>query len=212
MDFDLAPDRLLAAYTIGIFPMADETGEVHWLAPDPRCILELERFKISRSLRAVIRRGIFETTVNRAFKQTIEACADRPDGTWISPDIRRAFLRLYRIGFAHSVEAWRDGQLCGGLYGVAIGGVFFGESMFHNETNASKVALAALVDRLKDRGFVLLDVQFMTEHLRQFGAVEIPRREYERRLRAALRRSCWFVDREGRGRLAESASDEIQFS
>jgi leucyl/phenylalanyl-tRNA--protein transferase len=194
MRLDLSPNRLLAAYTVGIFPMADETGEVHWLAPEPRCIIELEAFKPSRSLRAVVRRGVFETAVSRAFEEVIEACADRPDGTWISPEIKAAYVELHRLGFAHSVESWREGRLAGGLYGVAIGGAFFGESMFYRETDASKVAFVALVDRLRDRGYVLLDAQFMTEHLRQFGAMEIPRTHYERRLRKAIRLPCTFAD------------------
>jgi leucyl/phenylalanyl-tRNA--protein transferase len=195
MRLDLASDRLLAAYTIGIFPMADDWGEIHWLAPDPRCIIELDGFTVSRSLRAVVRRGIFEMAVDRNFEAVIDACADRPDGTWISADIRKAYVELHRLGFCHSVESWREGRLVGGLYGVAIGGAFFGESMFHRETDASKAALVALVDRLRERGYSLLDVQFMTEHLRRFGAVEIPRVEYERRLRQAIRRRCSFVDR-----------------
>jgi len=196
MSAKLAPDRLLAAYTIGIFPMADDLGEVHWLAPDPRCVIELDSFRVPRSLRAVVRRAVFEPAIDRAFGEVIDACADRPDGTWISPQIRQAYVELHRLGFAHSVESWRDGQLVGGLYGVAIGGAFFGESMFHRQTDASKTALVSLVERMRERGYVLLDVQFMTEHLRQFGAIELPRREYERRLRQAVRRRCSFVDRD----------------
>jgi leucyl/phenylalanyl-tRNA--protein transferase len=174
--------------------MGDDEGEIVWLAPHPRGILELNAFRVSRSLRAIRRRGVFEVTINRAFDRVIEACADRPAGTWISRDIRRAYSRLHRLGFAHSVEAWQGGQLGGGLYGVAIGGAFFGESMFHRMTDASKVALIALVERLRVRGFRLLDIQFLTDHLRQFGAVEIPRREYERRLSEALQVACTFVD------------------
>ncbi len=188
---DLVPARLLAAYAVGVFPMADDAGELHWLAPDPRAILELDALAVPRSLGSVIRRGVFTVTMDRAFDRVIDACANRAEGTWISEDIKEAYSTLHRQGFAHSVECWRRGKLAGGLYGVAIGGAFFGESMFHRETNASKVALVFLVERMRTCGFALLDVQFMTEHLRRFGAVEIPKAEYERRLRRAvfLRRS-----------------------
>lgn len=196
MRLDLAPDRLIAAYTVGIFPMADDEGDLHWLAPDPRCVIELDRFTVSRSLRSVVRRGVFEMAVDRAFGEVIAACADRADGTWISAEIREAYVELHRMGFAHSVESWKDGELAGGLYGVSIGGAFFGESMFHRQTDASKAALVALVERLRERGYMLLDVQFATDHLRQFGAVEIPRPVYERRLRQAVRMRCSFVDGE----------------
>jgi leucyl/phenylalanyl-tRNA--protein transferase len=192
MRLDLTPERLLAAYAGGIFPMADEEGEVRWLAPDPRCIIELDGFTISRSLRARVRRGPYVATVNKAFTDVIDACADRETGTWISSEIRAAYIDLHRLGFAHSVESWRDGSLAGGLYGVSLGAAFFGESMFHRATDASKVALVALVERMRERGYEFLDVQFMTEHLRQFGAVEIPRREYERRLQKAVRKECTF--------------------
>ena len=186
MRADLAPEILLAAYATGIFPMADDGGEIHWLAPDPRAIIELDRFKVSRSLRTVTRRGVFAITFNQAFSEVIQACADREEGTWISPAIKEAYSRLHRLRFAHSVEAWKDEQLVGGLYGVAVGGAFFGESMFHRVTDASKVALVHLVKRMRERKYVLLDVQFMTEHLRRFGAVEIPRDRYEQRLRRAI--------------------------
>ena len=194
---DLAPEKLLAAYSVGIFPMADDEGAIHWLAPDPRALLELDKFKVSRSLRSVRRRGEFSVTINRAFDGVIEACADRAEGTWISNEMRDAYRTLHRLGFAHSVEAWRGEQLAGGLYGVALGGAFFGESMFHHVSDASKVALIHLIERLRDRGFVLLDVQFMTEHLRRFGAVEIPRAEYERRLTHAVRLSRSLTDTPG---------------
>jgi len=174
--------------------MAGDDGELHWLAPDPRCILELDTFKTSRSLRSVIKRGVFELTVNESFEEVVNACAERPEGTWISPEIKAAYAALHKLGFAHSVEARRGSKLAGGLYGVALGGAFFGESMFHREANASKVALVDLVRRLRDRGFVLLDVQFMTEHLRRFGATEIPRSRYEQRLQEAVRMPCSFVE------------------
>ena len=126
---DLTAENVLAAYMSGIFPMADRKGELHWLAPDPRAIIELDAFKVSRSLRTVYRRGVFELTVDRAFPEVIAACADRREGTWISDEIRSAYTVLHRLEFAHSVEAWQDGRLAGGLYGVAVGGAFFGESM-----------------------------------------------------------------------------------
>jgi len=191
---ELTSEALLSAYAVGVFPMADDEGIVHWLAPDPRAIIPLDSFKVSRSLRTLIGRRAFDISVNRAFDRVIEGCADRAEGTWISLEMLEAYERLHRLGFAHSVEAWRCEELAGGLYGVSIGGAFFGESMFHRVTDASKVALAALVDRLRDRGFALLDVQFMTEHLRQFGTLEIRRHEYERRLQHALSRPCRFVD------------------
>ena len=192
---DLAPEKLLAAYAAGIFPMADDEGGLFWLAPDPRAVIELDGFRMPRSLRVVRRREVFTVTVNRAFDQVIEACAQRGEGTWISDDIKEAYGKLHQLGFAHSVEAWQDRQLAGGLYGVAIGGAFFGESMFHRVADASKVAMVHLVERMRERGFALLDVQFMTEHLRRFGAVEIPRAEYEQRLERALTASARFADR-----------------
>jgi leucyl/phenylalanyl-tRNA--protein transferase len=194
---ELAPESLLSAYASGIFPMGREDGELIWLAPNPRAIIDLEAFKTTRSLRSVMRKGMFEVTVNRAFEEVMDACADRERGTWISSEIHEAYCRLHELGFAHSVEAWREGVLAGGLYGVVLGGAFFGESMFYRVTNASKVALAALVERLKERGFTLLDIQFMTEHLRQFGAVEIPRAKYVQRLRKAIVVPCVFDDEVG---------------
>ena len=194
MHKDLAPDRLLGAYAAGIFPMADETDKLHWFAPDPRAIIELADFAASRSLRAILRRDKFSVTFDTAFGQVVDACADRREGTWISRDVRQAYETLHRLGFAHSVEAWSGGALAGGLYGVALGGAFFGESMFHREADASKVALVHLVTRMQERGFELLDVQFMTDHLRSLGAVEIPRTEYERRLGEALTCTCRMID------------------
>jgi len=152
---------------------------------------------VSRSLRSTVRRGVFGITINRAFERVIGACADRPEGTWISDSIKTAYCRLHELGFVHSLEAWRDGKLAGGLYGVSIGGAFFGESMFYRDTDASKVALVHLVAHMKKRGMVLLDIQFMTEHLRQFGASEITRTDYEQRLRAAIRMDCGFTDDAG---------------
>ncbi len=210
MRWDLSPQRLLAAYVVGIFPMADELGEIHWLAPDPRAVIDLDGLVVSRSLRTVLRRAVFEVRINTAFAEVIAACADRPDGTWISSRIREAYIALNRLGFAHSVEAWRNGALAGGLYGVSVGGAFFGESMFHVETDASKVALVHLVERMKQREMTLLDVQFMTDHLRRFGAVEIPRADYEKRLGEAVRRTCSFVEESGRLTLADGVREYFE--
>lgn len=209
MRWNLSPRRLLAGYVVGIFPMADDDGKVYWLAPDPRAIINLDAFRVTRSLRTLVRRGLFEIRINSSFAEVAAACADRPDGTWISPQIRDAYTELHRLGFAHSVEAWKEGALAGGLYGVAIGGAFFGESMFHRATGASKVAMVHLVERMRQRGMTLLDVQFMTEHLRSFGAVEITRRDYERRLRDAVRRPCAFVDGAGSLTVVESLPEYL---
>lgn len=183
---------LLRAYANGIFPMATPAGRIGWFSPDPRGILPLREFHIPHGLRRRLARNPFEIRVNTAFGEVLEGCADREE-TWIDETIRESYQNLHALGFAHSVEAWRDGRLAGGLYGVALGGAFFGESMFHRETDASKVALAALVDRLNERGFTLLDVQWTTPHLKTFGAVDISREEYLRRLEEALRLDCVFV-------------------
>lgn len=189
----LDPEMVLHAYRVGAFPMADPaTGSISWYAPDPRAVIDLEHVSLPRSLRTVIKRETFEVRWDTSFRTVVEGCAARAE-TWISPEIARTYEDLHRNGWAHSVECWREGALRGGLYGVAIGGAFFGESMFSGEVNASKVALAALVDRMRSRGFVLLDTQFMTPHLARFGAVEIPRTEYLRRLQEALRRTCMLV-------------------
>jgi len=194
MDQRLTPELVLQAYRAGAFPMADPDEEIGWYSPDPRCIFPLDRFHVPRTIRQAVRRGIFEVRVNTAFDEIIAACADRPEGTWISDEIMAVYRALHRRGYAHSVESWQGAGLAGGLYGVALGGGFFGESMFTRVSNASKVALAALVERLRARGFVLLDTQWSTPHLARFGAVEIPRREYLRRLRAALALPCRFAD------------------
>lgn len=192
MRWDLSPQRLLAAYVAGIFPMADESGGIHWLAPDPRAVIELDQLTVSRSLRTVIRKNTYQVCFNTAFEEVLSACADRPGGTWISNEIKMAYSALRDMGFAHSVECWHNDQLAGGLYGVAIGGAFFGESMFHRSTDASKVALVHLVGRMQSRGMTMLDTQFLTPHLETLGAVEISRAEYERRLRKAVRQNVWF--------------------
>jgi leucyl/phenylalanyl-tRNA---protein transferase len=183
----LTPDGVELAYRHGIFPMADEgSGEILWFRPDPRAIMPLDGFHISRSLARTLRRGIFEVRVDTDFEGVMRGCADRPEGTWISERFVEVYGALHRAGKAHSVEAWRDGRLVGGAYGLALGGAFMAESMFHRETDASKVALTALVARLQERGFTLLDVQYVTPHLESLGAVDITRREYERRLERAL--------------------------
>lgn len=192
LPFELQPDALLSAYASGIFPMGDDRGEIRWYAPDPRAIIELEGLVVSRSLRTAVRRGVYQVTFNRAFEKVMRACADREDGTWISAEIVAAYTLLHRYGFAHSVEAWQGDALVGGLYGVSLGGAFFGESMFHRAADASKVTLVRLVRRMRERGFVLLDVQFMTDHLRSLGATEVPRAEYEQRLGAAIELNCAF--------------------
>ena len=167
--------------------MADEgSGEILWFRPDPRAIIPLDGFHISRSLARTLRRGVFEIRVDTDFEDVMRGCADRPEGTWISERFVEVYGALHRAGKAHSVEAWRDGRLVGGAYGLALGGAFMAESMFHRETDASKVALTALVARLQERGFTLLDVQYVTPHLESLGAVDITRREYERRLERAL--------------------------
>lgn len=192
-------DLLVSAYMKGIFPMAhaELDGEVQWYAPNPRTILPLEGFHASRRLMQTVRQGVFEMRVNHAFDAVLDACAaPRGDGqgTWISPGLAQSYRALHRVGLAHSVEAWQGEVLVGGLYGVSLGGFFAGESMFHRATDASKFCLVHLVERLRARGYALLDVQFSTGHLQRFGAVDIARREYEARLAEALARACTFVD------------------
>ncbi len=190
----LTPEGVELAYRHGIFPMADErSGEMLWFRPDPRAIIPLNGFHASRSLARTLRRGLFEIRVDTDFEGVMRGCADRPEGTWISERFVEVYAALHRAGKAHSVEAWREGRLVGGTYGVALGGAFMAESMFHRETGASKVALALLVSRLREQGFILLDVQYVTPHLESLGAVEITRREYERRLEQALGLPCRFA-------------------
>ena len=191
---ELDPDFILAAYCSGYFPMAETlTGRISWYSPDPRAILPLSGFRVSRSLRQKLRKDMFDVRINTAFREVIAACAGRSE-TWISPEIIRAYTALHDMGFAHSVEAWHEGRLAGGLYGLAIAGAFFGESMFTRETDASKVALVHLVERLRARDFVLLDTQFVNEHVRQFGACEIPRPEYLEMLAGALSAKTTFLE------------------
>jgi len=179
-------EYLLALYASGVFPMADEqSGRILLFSPDPRTVLPLDSFHVSHSLRKCFRSGRHETRINTAFESVICACALREE-TWISEEIIHSYVRLHELGHAHSVETWIDDKLAGGLYGVSMGGAFFGESMFHRIRDSSKLALVALVHRMRQRGMILLDVQFTTPHLMRFGSVEIPRREYLRRLDTAL--------------------------
>jgi len=180
---------LMNAYAQGIFPMADHQGAIHWYAPDPRAILEHDNLHVSRSLRATIRKGIYEVRMDTAFELVMRRCAARTE-TWINEALIMTYTHLHYAGLAHSVEAWRDGVLTGGLYGVALRGAFMGESMFSHATDASKVCLVALVEHLKERGYVLHDTQFLTPHLAALGVTEIPRRVYEQRLQAALQLNC----------------------
>jgi leucyl/phenylalanyl-tRNA---protein transferase len=185
------PHELLDCYARGVFPMADARDDerIFLIDPERRGVLPLAGFHVGRRLARTVRREPFEVRVDSAFAEVVAACAEAMPGraeTWINTTIERLYGRLFEIGHAHSVECWKEGELVGGLYGVSLGGAFFGESMFSRATDASKVALVHLVARLIEGGYRLLDAQFMTEHLRQFGAVEIPRREYHRRLAAAL--------------------------
>ncbi len=182
---DLAPDRLVAAYRAGIFPM-DTDGRLAWYRPDPRGVIPLDgRFHVSKNLAKLVARGVFEVRTDTAFRQVMTACAAR-DETWITPRLVEAYTRLHAQGLAHSVECWQGGALVGGLYGVALGGAFFGESMFSRARDASKVALVRLVERLRAGGYGLLDTQFVTPHLAGFGAFEVRAREYEKMLAEAL--------------------------
>ncbi len=183
----LTAEHLLRGYAMGIFPMAQsrDDPEVHWVDPRRRGVLPLDGFHISRSLARRIRRGGYEARVDTAFADVVRACADR-DETWINPVIFGLYQDLHRAGFAHAQEIWRGGRLVGGVYGVVLGRAFFGESMFSAETDASKLALAHLVARLRAGGFVLFDTQFLTPHLASLGAVDISRAEYHRRLARAL--------------------------
>jgi len=179
------PELLLQGYRLGVFPMAMEDDSIEWFSPDPRAILPLEDFHAPHALRRLLRKRVFETKIDNAFSEVIAACAKRED-TWINREIIESYTRLHELGHAHSVEAWKQGRLAGGLYGVAVGGAFCGESMFHRVTDASKIALVALVEHLRARKFVLLDTQWLTPHLQQFGGVEISRHHYLQFLRRAV--------------------------
>ena len=178
---DLKPERLLAAYTRGIFPWYESGQPILWWSPDPRAVLWPQDLRVSRSLRRSIIKGRFTVTVDTVFEQIVEECSQRRGGggaTWITAEMARAYANLHRLGWAHSYEAWCDGQLAGGLYGVAIGRVFFGESMFTRVTDASKVTLVRAVDHLRGRGFELIDCQVASEHMASLGASTLPRGEF----------------------------------
>jgi len=211
----LTPELILRAYAAGVFPMAESAGsdEIFWVDPEQRAILPLDNFHLPQRLKRTLRADIFEVAIDRAFFEVIQGCAEatavRPS-TWINPELLRLYSALHRRGYAHSVESWRDGQLVGGLYGVALGGAFFGESMFSRANDASKVGLAHLVARLKLGGFTLLDIQFVTAHLKQFGATTISRATYHDALAGALTRNAKWLARPLRGVEAVSAiQDEL---
>ena len=186
-------DLLLHAYRSGAFPMATPSGKIAWFSPDPRAIIPLDdRFHIPHGLQRRLKKNVFEIRINTAFEDVMRGCAAREE-TWINVEVFESYVNLHRLGHAHSVEAWCDGKLAGGLYGVAVGGAFFGESMFHKETDASKVALVALVTRMRERGFQLLDTQWATPHLRTFGTAEVSRETYVRLLQPALGADCRFA-------------------
>src|SRR4051794_30973263 len=185
---DLRPERLLEAYRSGVFPWFGLEDPILWWSPDPRGILELDGLHIPQRLGRTLRSGRFRHTINRAFGDVLRGCADRPDdGCWLTPEMIAAYEELHTRGHAHSLEVWAGNELAGGIYGVAVGGLFAGESMFHHVTDASKVALVALVERLRERGYVLFDVQMKTEHTGRMGVVDVPRADYLRRLREAVK-------------------------
>ena len=199
---DLSPERLLLAYRMGIFPWYDEGQPILWHSPDPRLVLSADELHVPRSLERTLRRGTFRITFDAAFGRVVDECAAaaRPgqDGTWITGAMRRAYKRLHRLGYAHSAEAWRGDGLAGGLYGVSLGGAFFGESMFANEPDASKAAFVSLVRQLRLRGVTLIDCQVATRHLERFGAREWPREHFLAALDEALeqptRRGRWGAE------------------
>jgi leucyl/phenylalanyl-tRNA--protein transferase len=199
---DLSPERLLTAYASGIFPWFDDDSPILWWSPDPRLVIEPARLHVPRSLQRTIRRGRYRVTADEAFAEVISRCASRPRpgqrGTWITAEMRDAYVRLHDLGYAHSFEAWEGTELAGGLYGVSLGSAFFGESMFADRTDASKVAFVRSVAWLAGHGVGLVDCQIRTEHLVRLGAHEIPRAEFLRRLaralRAATRRGRWTLD------------------
>jgi leucyl/phenylalanyl-tRNA---protein transferase len=192
----LTPQMLLNAYAQGYFPMADpDDGKIYWYDPDPRTVLPLESFHIPRRLQRTVNQKKFELRIDTQFQRVMELCAEprkNQPRTWLNEDLIERYTTLHRHGFAHSVETWQNNELVGGVYGVSVGGLFAGESMFSRARDASKVALVALVDVLRRNGYVLFDVQFTNDHLIQFGTVEIPRSHYKIRLEGALERSCPF--------------------
>ena len=195
MKTQLEITTLLSAYCQGIFPMSDESGEISWYCPDPRTIIPIETYKPSKSLRPIINRGTFEIRINQQFEQVMRFCAlPRKDdgGVWISEKMIKAFTQLHQHGFAHSVEAYQNNELVGGLYGVCIGGVFYGESMFSSVSNSSKVAFHYLIQILKTNGFLLLDSQFMNDNVKRYGAIEISKKEFDKLLALGIEKKCEF--------------------
>lgn len=195
--YRIPPDLLLKAYASGVFPMAEcaDDPEVFWVRPETRGIIPLGGFHVPKSLRKVLRQKRFEITYDRDFRGVIAGCGEFREerrSTWINAPIREAYTQLFERGHCHTVEAWREGRLVGGLYGVTLGRAFFGESMFSRERDASKVCLVHLVERLRERGFILLDTQFTTPHLKRFGAIDVPRSKYERLLEEALEGDAAF--------------------
>ncbi len=186
---ELQPWNLLRAYRTGLFPM-DVCGAIEWFRPDPRAVFALDRFHIPRRLARLVRRRPFRFSLDRAFDEVIAGCAVREEGTWISPELAAAYRELHRRGHAHSLEAWQAGTLVGGIYGVALGGAFFGESMFSRVSNASKLCLVELVGRMRGAGFELFDIQFVNPHLEQFRPILLPARIYRKQLQRALRLRC----------------------
>lgn len=199
---DLSSERLLEAYRAGIFPWYSDDQPILWWSPDPRFVLDLDDFNPSRSLKKILRRKVFRVTFDRVFDEVIAACASVPrdgqSGTWITPEMQEAYIHLHGLGYAHSVETWFQDELVGGLYGVSLGKAFFGESMFHRKADASKVALATLVERLRTWEFHFIDSQMTTDHMSRLGAREVPRRIFLKRLKAALshsnKRGKWRVE------------------
>ena len=187
MHTNLSPELLLSGYAMGCFPMAEDRNsmEINWYAPDPRGIIPLDQFHIPKNLAKLVRKQPFKVVSNDDFEGTMLGCADR-ESTWISDQIIEAYTTLHNLGYAHSIECWLNDELVGGLYGVSIGGAFFGESMFSRVRDASKVALVHLVYRMRAKGYVLLDTQFITPHLERFGAIEIPKAQYEHELKKAI--------------------------
>ncbi|MBC7568144.1 MAG: leucyl/phenylalanyl-tRNA--protein transferase [Spirosoma sp.] len=193
----LTADDLIYGYINGIFPMADTDGSLYWYAPDPRAIIPIDTYKPARSLRPVLNQGRFEVRINTNFEQVMRHCS-RPrsddDGVWISEEIIDAYTELHQMGFAHSVETYMENRLVGGLYGVSLGGAFFGESMFYHVSDAAKVAFHYLIIILRQQQYALLDTQFINDNVRRFGAVEIPKADYLKRLKDALRQKARFTD------------------
>ena len=189
----IEPEVLLHGYRLGVFPMAMADGAIEWFSPEPRAILPLHEFHVPHTVERAARKKTFEIRIDDSFVEVMRECAQRRE-TWINDEIVASYARLHELGHAHSVEAWQNGKLAGGLYGVAIGGAFFGESMFHEVRDASKVALLGLVEHLRARKFVLLDTQWLTPHLEQFGAIEIPRAKYLHMLTTAVNLPRTFLD------------------